>query len=368
MPYNCAFAVCATFCANIAGALIPIFGPAFPSECVPANSPLCGRMVIDQSIIIRSTEDALAFRIGASSCPTSNPSSSNSHALTPSPSLKSSQTANSMSSRSTLTNYSLMHEHARKRLKPKCRRAPCGESVDTDSEASTSYYHLDRTQFSNPPTPITPYTLSPASSASGYTSSGWTVANSHPQARFAQHNQSDLTANANIAGRNHEMQRQSPDWRPAGSRYPPTPTYVATPNPSPVASPWLSAIPRTNEEQRLVIGALNQNTPSPTGRQEFVGLGIRRFDTEEDIYDADNDASSGGSLERVKLNRRGSSGTKNRDMAKEHFTGNSENGATLIRPEAADDEKSAALMLMSLCVGDGKGDTHGVKRKRAASF
>lgn len=51
MPYSCAKAVCATFCHKIAGALIPIFGPAFPSLCAPPDSPAYGRMIIDASIV-----------------------------------------------------------------------------------------------------------------------------------------------------------------------------------------------------------------------------------------------------------------------------------------------------------------------------
>ncbi|CAI0653602.1 unnamed protein product, partial [Colletotrichum noveboracense] len=55
MPYECAKAVCATFCYNIAGALIPIFGPSFPSMCIPPGSPDYGRMAIDHRIV----EDAI---------------------------------------------------------------------------------------------------------------------------------------------------------------------------------------------------------------------------------------------------------------------------------------------------------------------
>lgn len=55
MPYECAKAVCATFCYNIAGALIPIFGPSFPSMCIPPGCPDYQRMVIDHRIV----EDAI---------------------------------------------------------------------------------------------------------------------------------------------------------------------------------------------------------------------------------------------------------------------------------------------------------------------
>lgn len=62
MPYSCALAVCATFCSHIAGALIPIFGPGFPSQCVPPEAPEHGRMIIDRSLIVAATTEAEAFR------------------------------------------------------------------------------------------------------------------------------------------------------------------------------------------------------------------------------------------------------------------------------------------------------------------
>ncbi|GKT92978.1 APSES transcription factor Xbp1 [Colletotrichum tofieldiae] len=58
MPYECAKAVCATFCYSIAGALIPIFGPSFPSLCIPPGSPDYQRMVIDHRIVEDAIRDA----------------------------------------------------------------------------------------------------------------------------------------------------------------------------------------------------------------------------------------------------------------------------------------------------------------------
>lgn len=62
MPYQCAKAVCATFCHHIAGALVPIFGPDFPSQCVPPTAPEHGRMIIDPAIVMQSTREAEHFR------------------------------------------------------------------------------------------------------------------------------------------------------------------------------------------------------------------------------------------------------------------------------------------------------------------
>ncbi|KAK2692746.1 hypothetical protein QWA68_009751 [Fusarium oxysporum] len=72
MPYTCARAVCATFCYSIAGALIPIFGPDFPSLCIHPSAPDFGRMVISQQIIIEATHEAeMARRMHMSTIPPS---------------------------------------------------------------------------------------------------------------------------------------------------------------------------------------------------------------------------------------------------------------------------------------------------------
>jgi len=62
MPFDCAKAVCATFCYDIAGALIPVFGPDFPSICIPRDMPAFGRFTISPDIIEKSTRQAEIFR------------------------------------------------------------------------------------------------------------------------------------------------------------------------------------------------------------------------------------------------------------------------------------------------------------------
>ncbi|WZH41387.1 Apses transcription factor xbp1 [Fusarium acuminatum] len=72
MPYQCARAICATFCYPIAGALIPIFGPTFPNTCIPPNNPEFGRMVIDPQLITDATREAeMARRMHMSTIPPS---------------------------------------------------------------------------------------------------------------------------------------------------------------------------------------------------------------------------------------------------------------------------------------------------------
>jgi hypothetical protein len=63
MPYSCALAVCTTFCAHIAPALIPIFGPTFPSQCVLPEAPEHGRMIIEPSTVLSATAEAGTYRL-----------------------------------------------------------------------------------------------------------------------------------------------------------------------------------------------------------------------------------------------------------------------------------------------------------------
>lgn len=51
MPYKCAKAICATFCSTIAEALIPIFGPEFPSQCISPQSTYFSSMIINKLLI-----------------------------------------------------------------------------------------------------------------------------------------------------------------------------------------------------------------------------------------------------------------------------------------------------------------------------
>lgn len=52
----------ATFCHAIAPALIPLFGPLFPSECIRPSSPGFESMRIDPAIIVQSTIQLQTFR------------------------------------------------------------------------------------------------------------------------------------------------------------------------------------------------------------------------------------------------------------------------------------------------------------------
>ncbi|KAG9247818.1 transcription regulator HTH, apses-type DNA-binding domain-containing protein [Calycina marina] len=91
MPYKCALAICSTFCSQIAPALIPLFGPSFPSQCVPVEAPEHGRMIIDSAIVTAAAAQAESYRLQYSQRSSSTgfptPISSASSTMTYSPSL-----------------------------------------------------------------------------------------------------------------------------------------------------------------------------------------------------------------------------------------------------------------------------------------
>jgi len=62
MPWECAKAVCATFCYKIAGALIPLFGPDFPSQCIHPDASDFGHMAISRLIVQEATREAERHR------------------------------------------------------------------------------------------------------------------------------------------------------------------------------------------------------------------------------------------------------------------------------------------------------------------
>lgn len=110
---------------------------------------------------------------------------------------------------------------------------------------------------------------------------------------------------------------------------------------------------------------MSQNTLAPMRHHGLVGLGIRGVAMKEEVYDADSDRSPNVSPKRVKGDRE-----VIRDMESQRGSSAwlAEVSSTLVEKTVGEEEKSAALMLMCLSVGEGNGITHGTKRKRAASL
>jgi len=206
MPYQCAKAVCATFCYNISGALIPIFGPDFPALCTPAEAPEYSRMVIDPAIIMRSTRDAEYYRRLYS-----NEANQDSEGR--------GETGNSSPKHDRRVFRSPHDDSSRRhRMRKTCITTATGDNspygTDTEGEISPitdrsrtarepRYHHLQRYHHSPLPSIMPP--LRSSQSSNGH-SSGWTP--------------------ANLLQPHHNPPPSRLEHQPAGP------------------SPWLSAIPR----------------------------------------------------------------------------------------------------------------------------
>ncbi|KAI8635206.1 hypothetical protein F5Y19DRAFT_469080 [Xylariaceae sp. FL1651] len=192
MPYQCAKAVCATFCHNIAGALIPIFGPDFPSLCTPSEAPEYSRMIIDPAIVVQSTREADHFRrLYNNAVPLGSGSRNDNGNISPQRDHHTIRSPYDDNSR----------HHPRHRIRKTYITTPGSDNspyaTDTDGEISPvtdrggiarEIPHLQLQRFLYSPVPSTIAPLRP-SHTSGK-SSGWTPANiPHPQAHPHPHAQ-----------------------------------------------------------------------------------------------------------------------------------------------------------------------------------
>ncbi|OTB06330.1 hypothetical protein M426DRAFT_9817 [Hypoxylon sp. CI-4A] len=250
MPFRCAKAVCATFCHNIAGALIPIFGPEFPSLCPPPESPDYGRMIIDPAIVAQATREAELYRRLYSNSITSVGSSSGSR---PSPPRDRRPLFRGPYDDPRQNQHHHHHHYARRHAMRKTFVTPPGcdspYATDTDSdmspvapERSVMVNHRDRFPYSPmPPQPIIP-SLRP-------TSSGWTPANVLPPHHHHHH-------------------------------------HYDTPGPS----PWLSAIPRFTTATHLPPYLSPHTQPQP-----WRGANKRPADyVDADFNHSHNHSNQGG--------------------------------------------------------------------------
>lgn len=352
MPYSCALAICLTFCDPISGGLIPLFGPDFPRRCVPSNSPLYGRMVIDPSIIATSTQEAQRFRAHYSSHAPSR---------VPTPISTAASTANDsdVSPRSQPLDSPLSSPKDTLHTKGKRQRLRLKRAFTGDSMYSTSETDYDSCNTS-PRTEGYMTASSPISPAS-YTSSS----------RHGDGTSRTPWSPAYLPSSNMPA-FQSPTRQPQRHR------AVASPD----ASPWLSAIPRSVLPSSPVKRVREEAWRSP-------GLKRRFAESEESDRDADydgeeSDVGSGSSNGDTKVIGGKSGGGE---------PGADQTGRRLaVDIEAdADADKKAAWLLMKLSVrdanvgvsssgqGDGAGDRvcagehddeHGprVKRRRAVSY
>ncbi|KAI1381796.1 hypothetical protein F4677DRAFT_439607 [Hypoxylon crocopeplum] len=318
MPYHCAKAVCATFCHNIAGALIPIFGPDFPSLCTPSEAPEYSRMIIDQAIVIQSTREAEHFRRVYSNSITS--SAGNGRISPP-------RDRRPMF-RSPYDDPRQNHHHqhyARRHVVRKALITPTGcdspYATDTDSDMSPvapergGISHRDHFPYSPIPQPPPPLI---ASSSLRPTSSGWTP--------------------ANVVLPHH---------------------HYSTPGPS----PWLSAVPRFTTPAHLPPYPTSSHHFQP--QQPWRGSSKRPAEHVEADYEYAHDRGGGGSggsgtrertsrgLTVADLNNVGTTTTKSRQEASNSKSSSSN------KPPGDPADKNAALLLMNLSVRDSRGNKGG---------
>lgn len=89
---------------------------------------------------------------------------------------------------------------------------------------------------------------------------------------------------------------------------------------------------------------------------------------EEEVYDADSDGSPNFSPKRMKGGREVTKDVESQKGNPENVTWLAKANSSLVEKGVGEEEKSAALMLMCLSVGEGNDIAQGTKRKRAASL
>lgn len=241
MPYSCALAVCATFCSHIAPALIPIFGPSFPSQCVVSDAPEHGRMIIDPNIIHAATAEAESYRLQYTSF---TPKSSTS--VTPRDSASPQQQSSKYLVRTNaMTPPTSSSSHLERRLRLK--RAYGGDSPyaesSTDHDAVSEASSGDAAYFCSPVTPnsglaVTNWGVHTRSHLPNGPSHSLSAAMDHHQHQNMNSHAANSGINISSMGmgmgvhahghtHNHKMVNGSMVIGPTGT------------------NPWLSAIPRS---------------------------------------------------------------------------------------------------------------------------
>ncbi|KAI1478459.1 hypothetical protein F4774DRAFT_168499 [Daldinia eschscholtzii] len=310
MPYCSAKAVCATFCHNIAGALIPIFGPDFPSHCTPSEAPEYSRMTIDPAIVVQSTREAEYFR---RLCSNSAAVASNNGLVSPTEDRR--PTFRSPYDELRHHNSNSHHHNQsyyRRRPIPKALPTPNSPyATDPDSDTSpilSDHGHRARYPFSpiHPPLPPTPTTAIPIPSSSALrpTSSGWTPANVVSP---------------------HNYQHSGP-------------------------SPWLTAVPRFTTETHI------PPYPPPPPLLSWRGGGgggggssssKRPAEHDHNDHNDHNNKNTPTSIKAVDSTRQGSRGNEIKGPLP-----TSHSPAVVVLAGA---DKNAALLLMNLSVRDSRG-------------
>jgi hypothetical protein len=343
MPFACAKAVCATFCSPIAGALIPIFGPDFPSQCISPGAPDYGRMAIDPAVVTESAREAEMFRrmlVNANAVASNNHlphhHSQQIHHYSHGPALPSPTSIPSprLARRGVHqpgSPYDYDRERVdfggRMRLKSGLDGAPYGVVVDSDQE-----------MHSGPDTPPLHQALHrslPYSPMSPPRSSGWAVAN-----HAARPHSSSTSSGTHY--HQHGFREELP--------------YPGGPN------PLLSAIPRFGHHARL-DHYQTAHRLAPISQAPAAWNAPKRPAPEVDDANYEYDGQSGGGSPAATITT--ITTTTSRASAGRHpGDGGGGGPAPAAAAETSGAEKNAALLLMNLSVRDirevwGQGDGEG---------
>lgn len=347
MPFSCAKAVCATFCATIAGALIPIFGPDFPSQCVPPGTPEHGRMVINPLIVSESAREAEMFRrifLNANAVASNSLLPHHHHQqiqhyshgpALPSPtSIPSPRLA-----RRVLHGPGSPYDYDRERV-------DFGGRLRIESGLDSPYgVNSDPDMHSGPDTPPLPYALHrgmPYSSMSPPRSSGWTVAN------YTPHTHSPSTpSSTHHHGFREELQ------------------YPCGPH------PLLSAIPRFGRHARLDHYQTSHRLPPISQTSASAAWhASKRPAPEVDAdceYDGQSESSPTTTITTTTTTTATTSTPRTSAGGRDHEDEGppQDSGPTAATSGA---EKKAALLLLNLSVGDareawGQSDEGGSERR-----
>ncbi|KAI0470182.1 hypothetical protein F4859DRAFT_522656 [Xylaria cf. heliscus] len=224
MPYQCAKAVCATFCHNISGAMIPIFGPDFPALCTQVDAPEYSRMVIDPAIVIRSTREAEYYRHLYSNTTGGNAS-------------------------------------------PKRDRRTFRSPYD-DSGRQRPQYRIRKTYISTPGSENSPYTTDTDGEASPVTDRT-DLAREPPHPQLSRFPHSPIPSMITSLRHSHSSSGGS-SWTPVNVPHPPNHLRLQAEHQTSGPSPWLSAIPRFTTTANLqALSYPNMNAPKPPRSQPY---------------------------------------------------------------------------------------------------
>lgn len=337
MPHACAKAVCATFCAPIAGALIPIFGPDFPSQCISPDAPEHGRMAIDPAIVAESGREADMYRRVFANANAVNVNGhlplhpQQMHHYSHGPALPSPTSIPSPRlARRGLHRHGSPYDYERDRVDfggRVCFKRGLDSPHATESDPEI---HIGP---ETPSLPHAPHHCSmPYSPMSPPRSSGWTVAN-HPG---TSHSSSSTSPN------NHHPHNFAEDF-----------LYPGGPN------PLLSAIPRFSHVSRLDHYQTSQRLPPVPRTPAAAWTTSKRPAPDPEAgpeFDYDGQSESSSATNTVTTATSRASGGRERDQ---HNNRGREEKVVLpssVLPHAAaattGAEKNAALLLMNLSVRD----------------